>query len=68
MDDFFSDEEVQLIVDTIQDLCDRLGWEMRAVAMDDEEGGIAGIILGTSDFLEDIGAGTSGLPDDGQLH
>lgn len=54
MNEEFTDEEVAMIINTIRELSDQLGWTMRAVAMDDDEGGIGGIIMGTDEFISEL--------------
>ena len=68
MDDLFNDEDTQLIVATIEDLCRKLEWTMRLVSVDDAEGGIGGIILGNEEFFGEIGLDETELPEDDQLH
>lgn len=47
--DVMSDDDVKKIVEKIQGLCVDLDWSMTVVA--DEDGGLAGVILGTEDFV-----------------
>ena len=54
MDDFFDDEETKEILITIQKLCNKLNWTVRTISIDDEEGGIGGLIIGSEDIIADM--------------
>ncbi len=68
MDDIFDDEEISEVVATIQELCSKLNWTMKAISADDSEGGISGLILGNDDFFDDLGLDAAIFPDTGNLH
>ena len=69
MDDLFDEEEAMEIISAIGDLCSKLGWCMNLVQADDDEGGIAGIILGSEEFIEELSdMSAEEVPDGERLH
>ena len=54
MDDIFDDKETKELLIQIQKLCDKLNWTFRTIAIDDEEGGLGGFIMGIEEIVTDI--------------
>ena len=68
MEEEFSDEEVALIINTIQTLCEKVNWSMRLSSPEDDEEGVNGILVGTEEFFADMGLDIGSIDFDPELH